>query len=94
MTIDLTKILFSDDAPDEGRVQFYVEKIESGEALKRPVVYRQPDGMYGIIDGHCRLEAARRRGATEVIAYVVEVATAGEIETLRRKLNEHHWQGN
>ncbi|MCX7428821.1 MAG: ParB N-terminal domain-containing protein [Planctomycetia bacterium] len=89
--VNLGSILFGDGAFDERTVELYVKRFRNGEGVASPVLYRQPDGRYAVIDGRHRIEAAHRVDEeAEVRAYVItSECTPEELAELRRRLNQH-----
>lgn len=88
LPIDMSRVLFGDDdVPNEALVQILVDEIRKGRSLPAPVLMLASDGLYDIVDGRNRIEAARRCGATEVSAYVIDDVGQERLGELRRSLN-------
>jgi ParB-like chromosome segregation protein Spo0J len=76
--IDLIDLFFGDDAgmanPNEmsgTKLALLTEGIKEYGFLQSVLVRRKPNGRFGLLDGHHRIEAARVAGFTEVSACVL-----------------------
>jgi hypothetical protein len=86
--INLDDIVFGDDGPDEQAVAYFVEHMNANKGVPKPVVYRQPDGRFVVVDGRARIAAAERLGVETIGAYIIEgQPTRQELQRLRAKLN-------
>ena len=71
---------------DEGKVRQYMRKIENGEKLSAPVLFRREDGSYGVVEGRHRLEALRRSGVKFIRGYYVVALPPEQLDKLRSDL--------
>jgi hypothetical protein len=86
--INLSQLWPGDDEPlNEETVRAFMEDWRRGRPLPSPVLMRTRDGRYRVVDGRCRVEAARRCGAETVAAYVIEELSPEKFRELRQALN-------
>ena len=87
--VDISRVMFDDEPLNEPLIAALMGSMKAGLDLPAPVVMELADGQYAIVDGRDRIEAAKRCGATEFLAYVIEQCGPELFEELRHDLNAH-----
>jgi ParB-like chromosome segregation protein Spo0J len=89
-TFELSEACFDDDGRvNEQVVQVLLERLRRNLPVYAVILARRRGGRFFVIDGRCRIEAARRYGAKTIDAYVIEADDLGieRLQELRREAN-------
>lgn len=77
---------------DRSLVKEYEEKMKRGAIFPPVILWEDGYQGYGIVDGNTRIEAKKKRGETQVDAYIIDVVDANEAVYVSAIFNASHGQ--